>query len=391
MATSIGYRRVLAASVLLAASLALTGSSVAATAKPSIHNFLPRSGVAGTTVTITGKNFTAATEVKIDGLKAAYTVRSATRITATVPGTAKTGKVSVITKAGTATSMGTIAIYAPNGSGTLTTATTTVGSGSTGNTIAFTYTAATGGTSNGSITIAVPVGWSAPVTTSAAGCTSATVGTVSTSGQTITVSGLTLPAKAATVVSYGATSGGACVAGDGATASASGGSATWQAQQKSLSTGTLTNLAASPSISLYAPNGSGTVTPTALGVPVGSNNDVITLTYTAAAGGMNNGTVTVLVPAGWSAPTTSNTLGCTTASSGTVTASSQTITVSGLTLAGGATVVITYGAVSGGSCTSNDGATAPSTGGALTFTMQQASTATGTLTALASSPVVTAS
>ena len=37
----------------------------------------------------------------------------------------------------------------------------------TGRTITFTYTAATGGINNGSVTLVVPAGWSAPSTTGA--------------------------------------------------------------------------------------------------------------------------------------------------------------------------------------------------------------------------------
>src|SRR2546430_9609724 len=54
--------------------------------------------------------------------------------------------------------------------------------------------------------------------------------------------------------------------------------------------------------------------------------------YTAAAGGISNGSVTLVVPSGWSAPsTTGSNAGYATASSGTVSVSAQTITVSSLT------------------------------------------------------------
>src|SRR5207237_8275938 len=109
--------------------------------------------------------------------------------------------------------------------GTLTTPTSNVANGSTGNTITFTYTAAAGGLSNGSITLDVPAGWSAPSTTGAnAGYTTASTGTVSVSGQTITVSSVTLAGGSTLTVTYGATSAG----GPGATAPGSAGSATWQ-------------------------------------------------------------------------------------------------------------------------------------------------------------------
>ena len=70
----------------------------------------------------------------------------------------------------------------------------------------------------------------------------------------------------------------------------------------------------------------------------------ITFTYTAATGGISNGSVTLVVPAGWSAPsTTGANAGYTTSSSGTLAVAGQTITVSSLTLGGGSTFTITYG------------------------------------------------
>ena len=381
--------RTVAVTALAYALLAASGWASGATLKPSIHNFLPRTGAAGALLTITGKNFGAATGVRVDGLKAAYTVRSATRITATVPAKASTGRVSVLSKAGTATSIGSFTVVAPNGSGTLTTPVTSVPPGSSGNVIAFTYTAATGGLSSGAVTIAVPPGWSAPVTTAAAGCTTSSTGTVSTSGQTITVSGLTLAAGATATITYGATSGGACTSADGATASTTPGAGIWQALEKSWSSGGLTNLASSPSITISAPSGAGTLTTPVTSVGPAETGDVITFTYTAAAGGMTSGVITIAVPSGWSAPTTANSVGCVSASTGTVSVSGQTITVSSVTLAAAATATITYGAISGGSCTATDGATTGSTAGSVTFSTQQSSTASGTLAAIATSPSIT--
>ena len=102
----------------------------------------------------------------------------------------------------------------------------------TGRTITFTYTAATGGINNGSVTLVVPAGWSAPSTTGAnAGYTTASAGTVSVASQTITVSSLTLAGGATFTITYGDTSSG----GPGATATSSTGAQTWQAQEKSTS------------------------------------------------------------------------------------------------------------------------------------------------------------
>ncbi|MHB1243941.1 MAG: hypothetical protein ACYC1P_11185, partial [Gaiellaceae bacterium] len=102
-----------------------------------------------------------------------------------------------------------IAPLAIDGSGTLTTGTATAVSQSTGNTITFTYTAATGGMRDGSVTLVVPTGWSAPSTTgTAAGFTTSSTGTVGVVGQTITVSGVTRIAGATFTITYGSTGGG---------------------------------------------------------------------------------------------------------------------------------------------------------------------------------------
>ena len=70
---------------------------------PTITSFAPQNGGPGTQVTITGTGFTG-TEVKFGGTAAAsFTVDSSTQITAVV-GQGSTGKVTVTTDGGTATS-----------------------------------------------------------------------------------------------------------------------------------------------------------------------------------------------------------------------------------------------------------------------------------------------
>jgi hypothetical protein len=71
---------------------------------PTITSFTPTSGPAGTSVTITGTNFTGATSVTFNNVTATFTVNSVTQITATVPTTATTGKIKVTTPGGSATS-----------------------------------------------------------------------------------------------------------------------------------------------------------------------------------------------------------------------------------------------------------------------------------------------
>jgi hypothetical protein len=236
------------------------------------------------------------------------------------------------------------------------------------------YTPAPGGIDDGAVTVDVPTGWSAPSTNPGdPGYVTANAGTVSTLGQTITVSGLTLPGKTLKI-KYGAGSSGAIV---GSTT----GPVTWTTMQKSSSGGTLTALASSPVTTVYAANGSGTLTTPTTTVTHGSTGNSITFTYTAAAGGMSNGSVAVRVPPGWSAPSTSSLDPgySTVAGGGVLSTSGQFIVVSGLSLSGGAAVTITYGAGSG--------ATAPSSTGTQVWRGAQGSIGTNRVV-LGSSPAI---
>jgi hypothetical protein len=136
---------------------------------------------------------------------------------------------------------------AANGTGTMTTKTTSVTYGSTGHVLTFTYTAATGGVSNGGVHLTVPSGWSPPSTTgTSAGYTTASTGSVSIDAQTIVVLGVTLSAGATLTINYGAKG----AKGPGATATTTVGAATWVATEKSTSGGTETSLAKSPVITV---------------------------------------------------------------------------------------------------------------------------------------------
>src|SRR2546428_8094760 len=64
---------------------------------PTITSFTPTSSPAGTSVTISGTNFTGATGVTFNGTSASFTVSSATTIATTVPTGATTGPLSVTT------------------------------------------------------------------------------------------------------------------------------------------------------------------------------------------------------------------------------------------------------------------------------------------------------
>ena len=272
-----------------------------------------------------------------------------------------------------------ITVLSQDGSGTMKASASTVSANSR-NTIKFKYAAAPGGMDNGTVTLDVATDWSSPSTNPTAdGYVTASAGTVSTAGQTITVSNLTLFGSSVTIT-YGSKAGG----GAGALAPATTGAHTWFARQRS-SPGVTppTPLFTSPQITVYAADGSGTLTTPTTDVSDSSTGNTIEFTYTADAGGIQNGVVVLTVPPGWSAPSTSSAAdGYTTSSAGNVAVSGRKITVSGLTLAGGGTFVLTYGASSG--------ATAPATVGPQTWTTKERSTNTGVLTPLtAGSPVIT--
>ena len=93
----------------------LTKFSLVATPPPTITTFTPTSGPVGTVVTITGTNFTGATQVRFGGISAVtFNVDSPTQITATVPAGAVTGVVSVTTPGGTANSASNFTVTVPN-------------------------------------------------------------------------------------------------------------------------------------------------------------------------------------------------------------------------------------------------------------------------------------
>jgi hypothetical protein len=267
-----------------------------------------------------------------------------------------------------------------DGSGSLTATPASV-SASSHQTITLVYTAATGGLAGGAIRITVPSGWSAPsVTATDAGYATATTGALAVSGQMITVSALTRSAGQKVTVTYGSRASG----GPGATAAAALGSQSWAGQEQSTSDGTLTPLGSSPAVVVYAHDGSGTMTVSPAKARAGTSGNTLTFTYKAAAGGIANGNLTIVVPAGWSAPSVTATApGYVTANHGTVTVPGGTILVSGLTLAGGATVTVVYGAK-----TTGPGATAPANGIVQMWTTRERSTISGSATAISGSPSV---
>ena len=75
---------------------------------PAINGFAPTNGVPGTVVTLSGVNFTNATDVSFNGASASFTVVNNTSVTATVPANATSGTISITTPGG---SMNNSAIF----------------------------------------------------------------------------------------------------------------------------------------------------------------------------------------------------------------------------------------------------------------------------------------
>jgi IPT/TIG domain-containing protein len=97
-----GYRAITLAAVTAAAAVS-AGSALASShvAHPTITGIFPSTASVGTNVMIAGTNLKGATSVMLGGVKVKFTVFTAKAIAATVPAQAKTGKLTITTKAGT--------------------------------------------------------------------------------------------------------------------------------------------------------------------------------------------------------------------------------------------------------------------------------------------------
>src|SRR5207245_6169552 len=79
--------------VTTAGGTATSASAFTVNTPPTISSFTPASGPVGTSVTISGNNFSGATAVKFNGVSASFAVNSATTIQATVTASATTGPI----------------------------------------------------------------------------------------------------------------------------------------------------------------------------------------------------------------------------------------------------------------------------------------------------------
>jgi len=87
-----------------ALNLVVNGAGGGVASAPVISSFSPTSGSIGTSVIVTGTNFTGTTAVAFNGAAASFVISSATQITAVVPGAATTGPITIATAGGTAQS-----------------------------------------------------------------------------------------------------------------------------------------------------------------------------------------------------------------------------------------------------------------------------------------------
>jgi uncharacterized protein (DUF1800 family) len=118
------------------------------TSTPTVDSFAPQSGIAGSTVTVTGTNLTGATSVKFNGTASSSISNiTATSLQATVPSNATSGKITVVTPGGSATSSSSFTVTAtpPAAAPTITSFAPT--SGATGAVITVNGTNLTGATS----------------------------------------------------------------------------------------------------------------------------------------------------------------------------------------------------------------------------------------------------
>jgi alpha-tubulin suppressor-like RCC1 family protein len=233
-----------------------------------------------------------------------------------------------------------VTVLSPDGSGTMSASATTVPNGAKGATLSFRYTAGKGGIKGGELSLFVPPGWSAPTTEpKTAGYVSVPGAKVTVSGRIVTVPVKELPGNGSLAITYA----------DATAPKGLVGEQNWVTLEQSTHAGKPKPIAQPAQVTVLSPDGSGTLTRASGPVTAGSSGSTVVWTYTAALGGLSDGTLELTVPAGWSVPSTNpKDPGYVTTSPGSLTVSGRTITVSGLTLSSGGIVTIAYGSRAGG-------------------------------------------
>ena len=173
--------------------------SASSTATATLTSFSPSSGAVGTTVIVTGTNFSAtgaSNTVTFNGISAVVSSATTTQLTVTVPLGASTGKIAVTTNGNTATSTADFTVTAASTELTITSFT---GSGAVGSTIIITGANFSTTASNNTVTIN---GVTAAVTAATATQLTVTVPAGATSGViSVTVGGVTVTSATAFTVS----------------------------------------------------------------------------------------------------------------------------------------------------------------------------------------------
>jgi len=193
--------------IVAPAGTAISTATYTVTTPPTVTSFTPTSGPAGTVVAIAGTFLTGATSITFNG-KAATTITpvSATSVKATVPAGATTGKITVTTSQGSATSAANFTVTIPKPTIT----SFTPASGPVGKLITITGTVFTGATYvkfNGTASKAVTVKSATSITaTVPAGATTGKITITTPAGVATSATNFTVTASAPTVTSFTPTS-----------------------------------------------------------------------------------------------------------------------------------------------------------------------------------------
>jgi hypothetical protein len=263
-----------------------------------------------------------------------------------------------------------IQVLAPSGAGTVYGYQTSVANGAGGIHLTFTYQAGAGGIRGGLLSVKVPPGWSPPSTSPG------DPGYVTSSeGKAPAVHGREIRLQLADVSSYGTlqiTYG----TGKGAVAPhANVGSQEWTFAEAAHG-GKLKPIAGQPQVTVISADGSGTLRRASGPAAPGSPGNTVVFMFQAAPGGIQDGTITLTVPDGWSGPSTgSGDPGYVSATAGSLATSGQTITLSHVYLQSGSTMSIVYGSRTGG----GPGANAPKHVGPALWPVSEQSTPGGKL------------